>query len=243
MTDEKPEASPAAGDQPAPESKPADETPPAPESSPVSKAAPSPGQAAGVTPGSGPTPARAEKPAAPPGPVPPAPTVEAPPPVPDPPILAEMKAEFGDAVVEAIVSDQRPTFVVKRDQMVEFARALRDRGFDYPGCITGVDWPNAAAPENSYRETVYHLMNTRTGAWVVLKARCPSSDPWLYSLSLVYRGADWPEREVYDMYGIDFHGHLDLRRILMPEDWTGHPLLKDYRMSTYYTPVGTERQK
>lgn len=139
--------------------------------------------------------------------------------------------------------DNRPTFVVNRLNMIEFAMAAKMRGFDYPACICAVDWPDPKAPENSYREAVYHLRNTETGEWLVMKARCPSTDPWLQSLFLVYRGADWPEREMYDLFGIEFRGHPDLRRILLPEDWTGHPLLKSYRMSTYYSPAGNERQK
>ena len=220
-----------------------DSQPPAatsPDSVPVPEARPVP--AAEAAPAPAPetkTAAAAEVKPAPP----PKPAAPAPPPLPDPPIIAELKAEFGDAILDAAVVDRKPTFVVERVHAVSFAQAVSARGFDYPACISGVDWPDAKAPENSYRETVYHLRNMSTGEWVVLKARCPSSDPWLYSLYPVYRGADWSEREIYDLFGIEFRGHPDLRRILMPEDWTGHPLLKSYRLSTYYSPAGNERQK
>jgi NADH-quinone oxidoreductase subunit C len=192
------------------------------------------------------TPAAAVETPAPPAPRPTPPAKPAPPPAAEPappaPILAELQQQFGDAVIEAAMVDSRPTFVVDREQMVAFARAIRGRGFDYPACISGVDWADADESK-SYREAVYHFRSMATGEWVVLKARCPSSDPWLNSLISVYRGADWNEREIFDMFGIEFRGHPDLRRILMPEDWTGFPLLKSYRMSTYYSPAGNERQK
>ncbi|MCA1595575.1 MAG: NADH-quinone oxidoreductase subunit C, partial [Chloroflexi bacterium] len=180
-------------------------------------------------------PARPERPAAPPAPAAPA--------TPPPPIIEELKKQFGEAIQDASVVDGKPTFVVDRGQMVAFAAALKGRGFDYPACVSGVDWPDPKVPENSYRETVYHFWSMGQKEWAVLKARCPSTDPWLNSLYYVYQGVDWNEREVYDMYGIEFRGHPDLRRILLPEDWTGHPLLKSYRMSTYYSPAGNERQK
>lgn len=119
--------------------------------------------------------------------------------------------------------------------------------FDALECITAVDWfepdPKKAAklPGPPRMEIVYHLWSTAARATLVLKANLPrwSGDregqlPELPSVVGVWRTADWHEREVYDLSGVHFTGHPDLRRILCPEDWEGHPLRKDYQMPLEY---------
>jgi NADH/F420H2 dehydrogenase subunit C len=100
--------------------------------------------------------------------------------------------------------------------------ALRDDNetrFDLLVSLSGVD-------QKEYRQVVYHLYATSTGRRVALKAKAEGDK--LPSVVPVWAGANWHEREAYDLFGIVFEGHPDLRRILMPEDWTGYPLRKDY---------------
>jgi len=80
-------------------------------------------------------------------------------------------------------------------------------------------------------EVVYHLYNLDTKALLRIKVRIPEEDCWHYSVTSLWKTADWFERECYDMYGIHFEGHPDLRRVLMPPDWEGYPLRKDYPLS------------
>ena len=86
----------------------------------------------------------------------------------------------------------------------------------------------------------YHMQSRRHMHQLVLKVRLPRETPVTQSLAAIWPTADWGERETYDMYGIEFEGHPDLRRILLPEDWVGHPLRKDYPMPKRYHDVPLE---
>ncbi len=88
-------------------------------------------------------------------------------------------------------------------------------------------------PEEPRFRTVYHLLSLETGARLRLKVRISGDDPRVDSAVPVWPGANAYEREIYDMFGIHFPGHPDLRRILMPEDWEGYPLRKDYPVEGY----------
>lgn len=81
---------------------------------------------------------------------------------------------------------------------------------------------------------IYHLYSMEHGNWIVLKAFLPDDEPVIDSVADLYNTADWHEREAYDMMGVRFDGHPDLRRLLLPEDWHGHPLRKDYQFPEYY---------
>ncbi len=95
---------------------------------------------------------------------------------------------------------------------------------DYLADLCGADYP-----DNKDRfEVVYNLYSIKHGHRLRVKALVPESDPSVDSVVPVWSGANWHEREACDMYGIVFNGHPDLRRILMPEDWEGYPLRKDY---------------
>ncbi len=104
-------------------------------------------------------------------------------------------------------------------------RALRDEwGFDFLAGLTASDaWP--AEPRFSL---IYVLYSLRHNVFLRLRVRLPGTAPEVGSLEPVYPAANWHEREVFDMFGISFRGHSDLRRILMPYEWVGHPLRKDY---------------
>jgi NADH-quinone oxidoreductase subunit C len=105
---------------------------------------------------------------------------------------------------------------------IEAADFLKNRlGFDLLVSVTGVDW-------KTHRESVYHLFSTQTFQYVVLKVAADAEDR-SPSMHPIWPAADWHERESYDLMGICYEGHPDMRRILMPDDWVGHPLRKDYK--------------
>jgi NADH-quinone oxidoreductase subunit C len=106
----------------------------------------------------------------------------------------------------------------------DFARALRHApglSFDYLFCVTGVDW-------RTHFTMVYHLTSTVHRHLLVVKARLDHSDPVIDTVSDIWRTAEFHEREVYDLFGVIFTGHPDLRRLFMSDDWKGWPLRKDY---------------
>ncbi len=116
---------------------------------------------------------------------------------------------------------------VPPESLVEAAAALKEESdcfFSFLACVTGIDH----YPEEPRFEVVYHLRSLKFGYRLVVKTRVSGEDPEVPSLSGVWAAADWMERETYDLLGIVFRGHPDLRRILMPEDWEGFPLRKDY---------------
>ncbi|MCL4079027.1 NADH-quinone oxidoreductase subunit C [Coriobacteriia bacterium Es71-Z0120] len=94
-------------------------------------------------------------------------------------------------------------------------------GFDRLGMVTAVD-------RGDEFEVVYRLQSRRLAAGMFLKTAVPYSEPTVPTMCDLWPAANWQEREVYDLFGIIFEGHPDLRRILLPEDWVGHPLRKDY---------------
>ena len=149
-----------------------------------------------------------------------------------PPLLEGVAA--GAAVLQEgpdAPTDQ-PTWIVERDAIVDVLRTLRDdprQRYDLLLDICGVDFPDR---EQRF-EAVYHLYSMSRGARLRLKVRLPEADPVLPSVVGVHKGADWFEREAFDMYGIFFEGHPDLRRILTDYGFHGHPLRKDFPMTGY----------
>ena len=120
-------------------------------------------------------------------------------------------------------------YIVEAPHLVEFARTLRDEyGYDYLSAVTGVDY----LPEG-HMEVVYHAYKTTGGPALVFKVQVPRDNPVVPSLVPVYPGADFQEREAWDLLGIKFEGHPDLRRILMWEGFHGHPLRKDWKEPYY----------
>jgi NADH/F420H2 dehydrogenase subunit C len=118
------------------------------------------------------------------------------------------------------------TVIVPVSHLLEAARFLRDTpetAFDFCSDVTASDWPTR--PQRF--DVIYCLYSTRLHTRVRLKVRAGEHDP-VPSVSGIWPGANWLEREVYDLFGVNFTGHPDLRRILMPEDWQGFPQRKDY---------------
>jgi NADH-quinone oxidoreductase subunit C len=143
-------------------------------------------------------------------------------------ILARLRERFGaDSIVPSEFRDNKRV-VVPAERVRAVLECLKNEcGFDMLADLTAVDYlryPNA----RDRFGVVYCLLDTRSGMRLVVKAFVNDPDPSLPSAYPVWKGADWLEREVYDMYGIRFEGHPDLRRILMPEDFTSYPLRKDY---------------
>jgi len=140
--------------------------------------------------------------------------------------LQALKERFAEFIVEEQLIVDKPALVVRREGLVELARAARELGYDYLACITGVDY----RAERGEFEVIYNLYSYSKLRHLILKTRCPGDEPRVPSLAGIWRSADWLERETYDLMGIVFEGHPNLKRILLPEPWQGHPLRKDYDM-------------
>lgn len=189
---------------------------------PPPKAAPAPKPAAA------PAPAAAGQPAHPPAAAPPSGPPDPPPPATvTPPAFIELLRATVPAGVSALsywVGDW--TVIVPVSHLLEVAGWLRDAPearFDYCSDVTATDWP----PRPERFDLVYCLYSTRHRHRVRVKVRAAEHQP-VPSVSGLWPAANWLEREVFDMFGVNFTGHPDRRRILMPEDWQGHPQRKDY---------------
>ncbi len=112
--------------------------------------------------------------------------------------------------------------LVDRDSLIDTLRDLKSQGYDYLVLMSAVDYLK-------YREVVYHLGSYSDNRFLVIKVR--TEDDELPSVTSLWGSANWFERELYDLMGIKFKGHPDLKRIFLPEGWVGHPLRKDYDMS------------
>ena len=133
-----------------------------------------------------------------------------------------------DPAIELAPSDLLPVAMTLRDEPA-FA-------FDFLQNVTAVDWPR-----RDRIELVYHLWSYTHRHSLVLKVLVPRGAPRVPSLVSVWRAADWNEREQFDLFGVEFTDHPDLRRILMPEDWPGHPMRKDYVEAESYRGMPTSR--
>ena len=174
------------------------------------------GGAAGEKPEPKPT---AAAPEGPPDPLPPAD-------VPVPSFIAALQSALPDAVEQASYWVGDWTVILSPTRLVEVASFLkehRDAAFDYCSDVTASDWP----PRPRRFDVIYCLYSTRHRHRVRLKVRAGDGDP-VPSVAGLWPAANWLEREVYDMFGVNFTGHPDRRRILMPPEWQGHPQRKDY---------------
>jgi NADH-quinone oxidoreductase subunit C len=137
--------------------------------------------------------------------------------------------EFSEAIEKVVVDRGELTIHVKREKLVEVAKVLRDKLlFEMCMGVNGVHYPNQAGRE---LHAIYPLLSITKNRRVRLEVSCPDSDPHIPSLVEVWAGNNWHERETYDMFGIIFDGHPALTRILMPDDWKGHPQRKDYALN------------
>jgi len=137
--------------------------------------------------------------------------------------------EFADAIEKVVVDRGELTLHVKREKLVEVAKVLRDKLlFEMCMGVNGVHYPNETGRE---LHAVYPLLSITHNRRIRIEVTCPDSDPHIPSLVNVWAGNNWHERETFDMFGIIFDGHPALTRILMPDDWQGHPQRKDYALN------------
>ncbi|MBN2575065.1 MAG: NADH-quinone oxidoreductase subunit C [Deltaproteobacteria bacterium] len=154
-------------------------------------------------------------------------------------ICAQLKEKFGEAVGALSETKGDRFVVVKGEKIVEICRFLKGTAglqFDYCQDITAVDWP-----ARKVIEVVYHLYSLARRHGVVLKVESDRDKPAVATVEGVWKAASWLEREVYDLFGVEFIGHSDLRRIMLPDDWVGHPLRKDYQEAGGYHGIENVR--
>lgn len=142
--------------------------------------------------------------------------------------LAGRGLAASEAIERVVVEHDQITFHVPREHLLEVAKALRDEPglrFEQLCGVVGVHYPNEAGAE---LHCVYPFLSITHNRRIALEVSCPDEDRKIPSLVPIYPTNDWHEREVWDMFGIEFPGHPALTRILMPDDWVGHPQRKDY---------------
>ncbi len=119
--------------------------------------------------------------------------------------------------------------LTEREFTLSLMKKLKELGFSYLIDLCGVDYLNYKPQKKPFRfEVVYHLYSFEHRIILRVKVGIPEDEPWQYSISHLWSCANWLERECFDMFGIKFLGHPDLKRVFMPEDWQGHPLRKDH---------------
>ena len=163
-------------------------------------------------------------------PKPPAPPKEGPVAL-DNDLVKRYKEKFGEAIREAWIDRKQAILVIARERLVGIATYSRDdEKFDWLSDLTAVDWPKR---EQRF-DVVLNLYSFEKNERLRLKVHA-SADERVPSVQGVWATANWEEREVYDMFGVVFEGHPELKRILLPEEWQGHPLRKDYDILTQDT--------
>jgi NADH-quinone oxidoreductase subunit C len=188
-------------------------------------AASPPGQDAAEAKPTAPKPAAPAGAAAPPRAPTPAPKEAPPKPAPlDNELVQRLKARFADAIREAWLDRKQAIVVIAAEKLLDIARHCRDEEkFDMLSDLTGVDWPKR---EKRF-DLILNLYSFAKNERLRLKAHVGENER-VASVTSIWIAANWLEREAYDMFGINFEGHPDLRRILLPEEWQGYPLRKDY---------------
>jgi NADH-quinone oxidoreductase subunit C len=150
--------------------------------------------------------------------------------------------KFGESIITGEErTGMQPALLIDADRIAEVCLELRDNPktyFDFLSCLTGVDY----GIDSGRFGVVYNLSSIPYHLQLTLKVskennRNEEELPSFPSVTSVYRTADWHEREAYDLVGIFFEGHPDLRRILLPDDWEGYPLRKDYKTAEYYKGI------
>ena len=138
-------------------------------------------------------------------------------------VLQKIKSKFPDILIE----EQPNALVIPKAAILNVARFLKNEmGFENCHCLTAVD-------RKDKLELVYFLYSTSNRILLILKAFVPLDDLTVETVSVLWRSADWLEREVYDLFGIKFLNHPDLRRIMNPDNWTVFPLRKDFKRDDF----------
>ena len=149
-------------------------------------------------------------------------------------IVEKLSVKFGsvsDIGIEAKLDNPVDPYIkISPNHILEVTKYLRDDEemlFDFLSCLSGVDLKGKLA-------VVYQLFSMVKRHKITLKVEVPTENPNVQSVESIWKSANWHEREAFDLYGINFTGHPDLRRILLPYDWEGHPLRKDYQVPEFY---------
>ena len=121
------------------------------------------------------------------------------------------------------------TLTVARESVISAARLLQAAGYNFLEDVTAVDW----YPSEPRFQVTYHILSHSLKARIRLIVRLDSTDAAIDSMTAVWPSANFYEREIFDLFGVHFGGHPNLRRIMMPTDWQGHPLRKDYPVEGY----------
>ncbi|MCU0241120.1 MAG: NADH-quinone oxidoreductase subunit C [Vicinamibacteria bacterium] len=149
-------------------------------------------------------------------------------------IHARLIARFADAILAAQIEGPSPFVVVKDTALIDiavFMKSESDLAFDNLTCLSAVDFPKETPARI---EVVYHLFSYQQRHQFALKVHLPRENPSVATVEAIWPVANWHEREAFDLFGVVFTGHSDLRRILLPDDWQGHPLRKDWVDPDFY---------
>ena len=151
-------------------------------------------------------------------------------------IKSLIEANLPNTLVDEKLDSRPKSLRVESEELIkvcQFLHTHKQLYFDSLSCLTGLD----NGVDSGTLEVIYHLYSIpydlHLGLWVEINR----DDPQVDSVSIIWKGADWHEREAYDLLGIKFKNHPDLRRILLPEDWEGHPLRKDYQEQETYHDI------
>jgi NADH-quinone oxidoreductase subunit C len=152
-------------------------------------------------------------------------------------VLEQLQQRLGEALTEGSVVGAEVRATVPAADGWTASKILRDLGFEYLNCLSGVDW-------STHLEVVLDVSSLAHPLKAHLRIRIAREDPVLPTLTGIWPAANWHERECFDLFGVRFEGHPDLRRILLSEDWVGYPLRKDYTDERLvpYTDYGAEEK-
>jgi NADH-quinone oxidoreductase subunit C len=145
------------------------------------------------------------------------------------PAITALKAELPAALTDARYDRSELTLTINRGMIREAAAVVQKAGYNFLEDVTCVDW----TPAEPRFQVTYHILSHSLKKRVRLIAFVDSSDLEIASITPVWPSAGFYEREVFDLFGVRFGGHKDLRRIMMPDEWEGHPLRKDYPVEGY----------
>lgn len=154
-------------------------------------------------------------------------------------VFARLEQQFPGKVQDFKGDVAEPYLSVDAATIVDVCRFLRDEAglnFEVLSDLTALDWP-----KEEKVQVVFHLYSYAHKHQIVLKVDLPRDNPKLATVEGVWKVANWFEREVYDLFGVIFEHHSDLRRIMLPDDWVGYPLRKDYVEQEEYDGMSTQR--
>jgi NADH-quinone oxidoreductase subunit C len=156
-------------------------------------------------------------------------------------IHKRLQDQFGENILEFNGEAPDPWVKIKPERTFEISKFLKQNSelaFDSLMCLSGMDYG-----ADSNLGVVYSLYSMKNKHRITLRVDLPRDNPKVPSVETIWRTADWHEREAYDLFGIHFEGHPDLRRILCPDDWEGYPLRKDYIVQEYYHGIRVPYQE